>query len=170
MKLSSLLFSVFLGLFTCLANATPWGLPGNAVINSSGGQLSICLPGKDLRLISLESLFVSEIQSGKGASLTMWQIELKRDGAPLMLKKGSCIVYGSELPGYLVNVMAKPLQVGSVYYARVNVSVSNSSRISVLFYDVVFCVKNPRDGALSFSQYKYDRGGNLVKMPCGKVE
>jgi hypothetical protein len=168
MKLLVFFFSAFLGLFTCLAKATPWGLPGNAVTNSSGGQLSICLPEKNLQGVSLDSLFVSESQSRNGASLTMWQIELKKRGAPLMLKQGSCIVYGSELSGYSVKVMAKPLQVGSVYYARVNVDVADSTRLSILFYDVIFCVKSRRDEGLSFLQYKYDKGGSLVSIPCGE--
>lgn len=168
MKLSYLFFGAFLGLFTCLAKATPWGLPGNAVTNSSGGQLSICLPEKNLQGVSLDSLFVTESQSRNDASLTMWQVELKKGGTPLMLKKGSCIVYGSELPGYSIKVAAKPLHVGSAYYARMNVSVANPTRISILFYDVIFCVKSRRDGGLSFPQYKYDQDGSLVKKSCGQ--
>lgn len=166
MKRSLLLFSVLFSVFPFAARATPWGLPGTAVIGSSNGQLSICVPEKTLYGVSLDSLFVSERQSDKGASSTMWQIELKENGTPMILKKGDCVFYGAEPSGYLEIVTAKPLRVGGVYYARMDVSVFNPTRQSILFYDVVFCVAKQRDGTLFYPQYKYDQAGRAIKPSC----
>ncbi|MNE94206.1 hypothetical protein D3C80_1921470 [compost metagenome] len=97
----------------------------------------------------------------------MWQMELGAGGTPAVLRSGGCIVFGGKLPGYKQIVAIKSLQVGVVYYARMNVVAANPARQSIMFYDAVFCVGQKIGGGLHYSQYKYERDGKVVKPACG---
>ncbi|WP_139340905.1 hypothetical protein [Pseudomonas sp. KK4] len=166
MKISLYVLVVLLSSFARSSIATPWGMAASATTKASDGQLSICLPDKKLRGVTLHSVIVIENQRGKGHGLNMWKIELQKDAAPITLNQRDCILYGAQVPGYLESETAKPLEVGSVYYARVNVDVANATRVSILFYDVVFCVAPQRDGGVIYPQYKIDRNGRELDSPC----
>lgn len=157
------LLSLGLIIFTSLAQSTPWGLPGNAAIASEHGHLAICVPQKESKNVRINSISVSESQPLSGEKLTMWQLELKQTGEGMVLEPGGCIFYGASPSGYQSTVTAKPLSVGHVYYARVNINVTNPTRQSVLFYDAVFCVVQKHDDGLVYLQYICDQIGKEVR-------
>jgi hypothetical protein len=156
-------FSLGLMFFSSFAQSTPWGLPGNAVIASEHGELSICVPQKKSENVKIKSISVSENQPLSGDRLTMWELELEQTGEGMVLKPGGCILYGASPSGYQSTVTAKSLGVGHVYYARVNINVANPTRQSILFYDAVFCVAQKKDDGLVYLQYIYDKDGNEVR-------
>ncbi len=49
-----------------------------------------------------------------------------------------------------------------VYYARVDINVTNPTGQSVLFYDAFFCVVQKHDDGLFYLQYIYDQNGKEV--------
>jgi hypothetical protein len=166
MKFSICLLGSVLSTLAFQSNATPWGLPGEAVIRSSDGKLAICLPEKALDDVGVSSISVSERSPGNKARQTVWKIELNKGGSPTVLNPGGCIYYGAKLIGYRQRVTAKPVKAANVYYARMNMIVASPSRQSILFYDAVFCVSGQRDGSLIFSQYRYEEDGSVIKPPC----
>jgi hypothetical protein len=168
MKILSCFFSVVLSVLIYPVNATPWGMPGDAIIRSDNGKPSICMPENSHGSVSMSSISVSESHLHDGVRLTMWRIELEPDGSPMLLKPGDCVFYGVKPSGYQQSVAAKPLKVGDTYYARINITVANPSRQSTLFYDAVFCVAGQRDGSFTYPQYQYEQSGKTIKPACGK--
>jgi hypothetical protein len=166
MKISQCLLATVFGILTCPAIATPWGLPGEAVIGSENGKLSICVPKKTPKRLSVNSISVSESFLRNGERLTMWDVEMEQDSPVMFLEPGGCISYGVMPSGYKQLVEASPLKVGDTYYARVNINVANATRQSILFYDAVFCVGELQDGTLIYRQYQYERDGRTVKPSC----
>ncbi|MNR19668.1 hypothetical protein D3C85_1364750 [compost metagenome] len=148
-------------------SATPWGIPGGAIVNEIDGKPSICVPEQARESVAVHSISVSESQLHKGERLTMWQVELEPEVTPALLRPGDCITYGEKLPGYKQLVSARFLQVAVDYYARINLVVANPTRQSIIFYDAVFCVGQKIGGGLHYHQYKYERDGKVVKPACG---
>jgi len=156
-------FSLGLIFFSSLAQSTPWGLPGNAVIASEYGRLLICVPQEISEAVGVNSISVSESKPLVGRGLTMWKLELENTGETMLLESGGCIFYGENPSGYRPVVDAKPLSAGGVYYTRINIAVTNPTRQSILFFDAVFCVaKKSNDGPL-YLQYIYDQAGKEVR-------
>lgn len=160
---SAVRFSIGLMLFSSWAQSAPWGLPGNAVIASEGGRLLICVPQKIFEDVGLASISVTEKPSSNDRSLTMWQLELKKNAKAITLATGNCIYYGVSFSEYQSAVPAKPLRVGSVYYTRINVKVVGQTRNSILFYDAVFCVAQRNGDEPVYLQYINDQAGNEVR-------
>lgn len=166
MKILFYFFSVVLSALLYPVNATPWGVPGDAVIRSSNGKPSICMPEKAQGTVSVNSISVSESHLHDGVRLTMWRIELEPDGSPMLLKPGDCVLYGVKPSGYQQPVVAEPLKVGDTYYARINIAVANPDRQSILFYSAVFCVVRQWDGSFVYPQYQYEQSGKTFKPSC----
>jgi hypothetical protein len=156
-------FSLGLMFFSSLAQSTPWGLPGDAVIASENGRLAICIPQEISETVVVNSISVSEIKPLLGKGLTMWQLELKKSWEAMLLESGGCIFYGAIPSGYQPVVDAKPLSIGGVYYTRINISVTNPTRQSILFFDAVFCMAKKNNDGPVYLQYIYDQAGKEVR-------
>lgn len=151
------------------ANATPWGMPGDAVVRSENGRLSICLPEKISRDVGFVSISVSEESLRNGRRSTMWDIEKEQNSPPILLKAGDCFFYGMSLAGYQQRVTATPLVAGQSYHARINVDVQNPTRQSIFSYVSVFCVSKQGDGSFDYLQYHYDSNGKSKIIHCESV-
>jgi hypothetical protein len=146
--------------------ATPWGLPGEAVIDSDKGKMFICIPKAAQNSVRIDSIWVSEKSLREGGRKPMWEIELAQNGTPIHLEPGGCVSYGFLPPGYHEQVAPKALRPGDTYYARMNLIVANPVRHSILFYDAVFCVGQQREGFFNYRQYQYEPDGRTVKAAC----
>lgn len=158
------------GASSCTAFATPWGMPGDAVIVSNKGHLNICMPTKTLEGVTLHSIVVTEHKAHRGISTTMWNIQLERNAVPKALEGGDCYSYGDKVADYAELVPARLLSVEGIYIVRVNVDVINAVRTSILFYDAIFCVSRLRTGELSYLQDIANSYGGGDKPLCSDVK
>lgn len=157
---------VVLCVLSSSVKATPWGMPGEAVIRSSNAGLLICMPKEALNHIKVDSIGVYEKSSRGGKRQPMWEIELKQNDSPVQIKLGGCVIYGSVPLGYQERVAPKSWTVGGTYYARINLVVVSPVRRSTLFYDAVFCVGQQFDGLFIYRQYVYGGDGSTIKATC----
>lgn len=160
------LLTLLLGFICSSVKATPWGMPGEADIRSTDGELRICLPEDAVNSVEVDSVWVSEAFSRNGKHLPMWEFELGQNGSPVRLAPGGCLSYGAVPPGYQEQVVAKSLTFGQTYYVRMNLVVVNPHRQSTLFYDGTFCVGQGHEGMPVYRQYRYERDGSVVKAAC----
>ncbi|MGN8278200.1 hypothetical protein ACLEJQ_05515 [Pseudomonas sp. SMV71] len=147
-------------------NATPWGIPGEAVIRSENGKLLICTPVQASPSVSVRALSVSERALHHNGRLLMWQVVLTPENPPLSLKSGDCISYGALPAGYRQSAPEKPLKVGETYYARIDALIAHPLRQSVLFYDAIFCVKEDHGRKVEYLQHQYEQSGAVIKPSC----
>lgn len=159
-------FCVALSALSSPIAATPWGMPGEAVIDSDNGEMLICVPKAARNSIRLDSIWVSEKNLRDGRRKPMWEIELDQNGTPIHLGPGGCVSYGFLPSGYHEQVASKSLSPGNTYYARMNLIVANPVRQSILFYDAVFCVGQRREGTFYYRQNRYEPDGRTVKAAC----
>lgn len=157
---------VLVSVFTCSLYATPWGLPGEAFINAGDGKMYICPTGTTDKDVSVSSVIVSASFLRHGKKEIMWDINNNNENLMFSLKPGDCISYGSQADGYTALVTAKPLEVGKTYYARINAHIAQPTRLSILFYDAVFCVGIQEDGEFIYRQYQYPRTGETIRPDC----
>lgn len=157
---------VLLSVFTRLLHATPWGLPGGAVINTVDGKMYICPTGVTDKNLSVSSISVSASSLRDGKKEIMWDVNNSDENLMLSLKPGDCIPYGRQIDGYTALVIAKPLEIGETYYARINAHDADATRLSILFYDAVFCVGIQEGGLLYYRQYQYPRSGETIRPDC----
>lgn len=154
--------------FSCLAEASPWGLPKGADIKPLHGTVGICIPGDEPHSVAVESASVSESYMVNGIRQTMWQIELQPNAIPVVLKPGDCLAYGESLSGYWEGGSPKELLPGVFYYFRLNRLVESPSQTSTLFYDAVFCPAI-RDRGLIYLQ-RNGKASGQAGAPCAAGE
>jgi hypothetical protein len=139
------------------AEATPWGLAGDANISVINGMISLCIPPDEKSNIAIESIWITESSLKNGVHQSMWDVQLKPGNRPVTLAAGECLEYGKYLPGYSINTSPKSLEAGTMYSARLNRFMKSPSRTDVLFFTTEFC-PSTRDGELEYLQYTYKEG------------
>ncbi|VVM56508.1 hypothetical protein [Pseudomonas fluorescens] len=138
------------------ANATSFGRTEEANITSIDNKPAICLPGDTEEAFSVGWVTLSESNVRNAAG---WGVTLKLGAKPLVLKSGSCIVFGDPPEGYesdeyKLKTPPLKLEVNKAYVFSIN----NAYRPRDS-YSVIFCVSETKEGALSYFQYPNVSGG-----------
>ncbi|MBT2339753.1 MULTISPECIES: hypothetical protein [Pseudomonas] len=160
------LLGLILNVMACSAEATPWGIPGEAIIKSIDEKLLICTSLNAPTPVRVSSVSIVQSTLRDGRRLLMWGFELRADGTPLSLKPGDCIAYGTLPVGYRQQTAAKPFTVGDSYYVRIEAIVASPVRQSILFYDAVFCVTEKPGRKFAYLQYQDEQNGRVIKPFC----
>ncbi|MGE8060682.1 hypothetical protein [Pseudomonas sp. NPDC089547] len=144
-------------------NATPIGSVKYADLASINGMPALCLPKSETAPFAVGW---ATLYDSYAKDVDAWQVVLKEQAAPVVLKPGECFAYGTVPEGYMLEkgtAGKKPLQleVGKTYAFRLN-----SASRSVDAYFVVFCITSEGEGR--FVKYPPLSSGEAVPSCDGR--
>ncbi|WP_139092999.1 MULTISPECIES: hypothetical protein [Pseudomonas] len=151
---------ILLVIATCEACATSVGWNGEPVLKSIDGSPAICLPSDASEAFPVSRVLLSESYVNRPLG---WELKLKPNAAPLVLKSGECFRFGQIPDGYEVDMPSrlKVLQKDITYVFMMDRI--NDARHYNYFYSTAFCVEGDVDAGYKYSQYvRLPDGGEVV--------
>ncbi|MEL7937114.1 hypothetical protein [Pseudomonas delhiensis] len=151
---------MFLAFLSFDAYATSRGWNGEPRIVSIGNVPGVCLPDDAKEDFPVSRVLLSESYVSRPLD---WELRLKPNAAPLILKPGECIKFGYVPSGYAIDEASGlyELKVNTIYVFIVD-RVVDADHYNY-FYSAAFCVSKNAEGVYEYLQYsRLPNGGEVI--------
>ncbi|MDF3931928.1 hypothetical protein [Pseudomonas citronellolis] len=151
---------IFLAFLSFDAYATSRGWNGEPRIISIENVPAVCLPDDAKEEFPVSRVLLSESYVSRPLD---WELKLKPNAVPLILRPGDCIKFGYVPNGYLIDEASRlsELKINTTYVFIVD-RVGDADHYNY-FYSAAFCVGKSASGVYEYLQYnRLPNGGEVI--------